>query len=252
MVTQKIIPCLDIQNNKVVKGTHFENLLLAGTPLALAKRYQDEGADELAILNITADPKNKQNFKKLIHEISLEVDLPLIVGGCINSLQEAQELINLGASKISINSAAVKTPFLINELVQNLGSSKVIVAIDTRFEHDSWWVYTQGGKVRTQIKVLTWIKEVAQRGAGEILLTSIDHDGARKGYPIDLFKAVTEQISIPVIASGGAGSITHFIELFANTRTSAALAASIFHYQQVSIKKLKHTLKHITNANRAN
>ncbi len=241
MLKRRIIPCLDIQDGRTVKGINFVDIQDAGDPIELAKSYVKQGADELVFLDITATIENRATLIELVRDIGKVINIPFTVGGGINSLEDAAKLITAGADKISINSSAVKNPNLIKEVVDKFGSQCVVVAIDTKFIDDEWIVYVHGGRTITELKTLDWVKQVEALGAGEILLTSMNNDGTKNGFAIDITNEVSESIKIPVIASGGAGSKEHFLDLF-RTNISAGLAASIFHYGEIPIPELKEFL----------
>lgn len=243
MLKKRIIPCLDIQNGQVVKGVNFENIKQAGDPIALAKRYVAEGADELVFLDITATIENRKTLVDLVRAIAREINIPFTVGGGINSVEQARELIRAGADKVSINSAAIRRVELLSELAQEFGNQCVVLAIDTKQEDGVWWVYSKGGREKTDKQTLDWVQEGVRSGAGEILLTSMNHDGTKGGFALELTSQVADIIDVPVIASGGAGAIEHFEDVFTQTRATGALAASIFHYGQVPIVALKQALK---------
>ncbi|MGL4598020.1 MAG: imidazole glycerol phosphate synthase subunit HisF [Bacteroidia bacterium] len=243
MLKKRIIPCLDIQNGRAVKGVNFLNIRDAGDPVELAKRYVDEGADELVFLDITATLENRKTLTALVTKIASVINIPFTVGGGINTLNDARALILAGADKISINSSAVKNPALIGEISAEFGNQCVVVAIDAKRVDQDWLVFVHGGKTPTGLEVAAWAKRVEELGAGEILLTSMNNDGTKNGFAIELTDAVCRAVNIPVIASGGAGTKTHFSEVFAQTAASAALAASIFHFSEISIPELKTYLK---------
>lgn len=243
MLKKRIIPCLDIKNGRTVKGINFLDIKDAGCPIELAKRYVQEGADELVFLDISATLEKNKILAPLVEQIAHEINIPFTVGGGINTLEEAKRMIAAGADKISVNSAAVYQPQLITELAKELGSQCVVVAIDTKDIEGIPTVFVKGGTVPTDKKTIDWSKEVAQLGAGEILLTSMKSDGTKQGFDIDTLRMVVEAVNIPVIASGGAGTMQHFATLFEQTKVSAALAASIFHFQEISISSLKQYLK---------
>lgn len=242
MLTKRIIPCLDIKDGRTVKGTNFLQLRDAGDPVELAVRYCKEGADELIFLDITATIEKRKTLAKLVREIATHINIPFTVGGGINTLEDVGLLLENGADKISINTSAVKTPQLINDLANNFGSQCVVVAIDTNFIDDKWRVVTHGGRTPTDIKTIDWAAEAAQRGAGEILLTSMQNDGTKNGFALNITKEISRGINIPVIASGGAGSMQHFEDVFLQAHADAALAASIFHFKEISIPVLKNYL----------
>ncbi len=248
MLKKRIIPCLDIKEGRTVKGINFEGIKDAGDPIALAKKYVSEGADELVFLDITATLEKRKTLALLVEKIAKEINIPFTVGGGINSLEDAKTVINAGADKVSINTSAVNKPKLITEIANQFGSQSVVVAIDTKYENTDWWVYSHGGKIRTALKALDWAKEVENLGAGEILLTSMNNDGTKNGFALDITEPISNLVNIPVIASGGAGSPQDFVDVFEKTKVSAALAASIFHYAEISIPELKKFLS-INNIN---
>ena len=245
MLKKRIIPCLDIKDGRTVKGTNFVNIVDAGDPVELAKRYSDEGADELVFLDITATIENRATLTKLVLQISQEINIPFTVGGGINSVEDVQQILKAGADKVSINSAAVKNPELIRQLANQFGSQCIVLAIDTKWdrEENKYKVYTGGGRYETTLEAVSWALQGEQLGAGEILLTSMDHDGTGDGFAIDLLQAMISKLSIPIIASGGAGKEVHFQELFDTTDASAGLAAGIFHRNEIEIQQLKSFLK---------
>lgn len=234
---------MDIQDGEVVKGINFVDIQRAGDPIALAQRYVVEGADELVFLDITATIENRKTLISLVNKIASEINIPFTVGGGISTREQAVDLVRAGADKVSVNSAAIKRPELVREIAEVLGSQCAVVAIDTKYENGEWWVYSAGGRIKTELKTVDWARQVAALGAGEILLTSMNNDGTKAGFAIDITTEVAKQVNIPVIASGGAGSIEHFEEVFTQTKATGALAASIFHYGEVSIPKLKQALK---------
>ena len=243
MLKKRIIPCLDIKDNRTVKGINFENIIDAGDPIELAKRYVIEGADELVFLDITATQEKRKTLTELVRKIAAEINIPFTVGGGINSLEDAKAIIDSGADKISVNSAAILNPELITEISKQYGNQCVVVAIDTKFVEDEWMVFRSGGKIPTGLKAVEWAKKVANLGAGEILLTSMNNDGTKAGFACDITKQISEAVSIPVIASGGAGKMAHFAEVFQTTKATGALAASVFHFGQIPIPELKNYLK---------
>ena len=240
---KRIIPCLDIKNGQTVKGVNFVAIRNAGDPVALAKRYVEAGADELVFLDITATVEGRKAFARLVGEIAYEINIPFTVGGGVSSVEDASALVNAGADKVSINSAAVKRPKLIYEMAQEFGSQFVVVAIDAGLVSGEWKVFVKGGREATRIDVYEWAKEVEKLGAGEILLTSMAHDGTKSGFAIDLTNKISENLNIPVIASGGAGTAGHFKEVFEKTKATGALAASVFHFGEIAIPELKKFLK---------
>ncbi len=243
MLKKRIIPCLDVKDGRTVKGVNFVDIRDAGDAVELAQRYVDEGADELVFLDITATIEKRKTLTQLVEKIARKINIPFTVGGGINSLEDAKAIISAGADKVSINSAAVKHPELITEIAEQFGSQCVVLAIDAKYENNEWKVYINSGKTPTPLLALNWAKEGEQRGAGEILLTSMNHDGTKKGFAIDITRQVSEAVNIPVIASGGAGTMEHFAEVFLQTKASAALAAGIFHYGEISIPELKAYLQ---------
>jgi imidazole glycerol-phosphate synthase subunit HisF len=243
MLKKRIIPCLDIRDGRTVKGINFIDIRDAGDPVELAKRYVQEGADELVFLDITATHENRKTLSVLVEKISREINIPFTVGGGINSLADVSVIIKAGADKVSINSSAVKRPELITEIAEQFGSQCVVVAIDTKFVDNEWIVYVHGGRIPTLLRTMDWVKQVEYAGAGEILLTSMNNDGMKTGFALDITNAVSQAVNIPVIASGGAGTKKHFKEVFLQTKASAALAASIFHFGEIPIPELKNYLK---------
>ncbi|WP_294292051.1 imidazole glycerol phosphate synthase subunit HisF [uncultured Chryseobacterium sp.] len=243
MLKKRIIPCLDIKNGTTVKGINFEGLRNAGDPIELAKRYEQEGADELVFLDITATIEERKTFAELVQDIAREISIPFTVGGGISTVEDVRKLLQAGADKISINSSAVKNPSLISDLAEEFGSQCVVVAIDTKLVAGSDYVYIKGGREKTDLKTLDWTKKAEASGAGEILLTSMDGDGTKNGFDLRITKLISENVNIPVIASGGAGKTEDFEEVFRLTKATAALAASIFHFGEVKIQDLKNNLK---------
>jgi cyclase len=244
MLTKRIIPCLDIQNGRTVKGTNFLDLRDAGDPVELGARYALEGADELVFLDITATNEKRKTLSELARRIAHHINIPFTVGGGISSVEDVSVLLENGADKISVNTAAFKNPALITDLAQSFGSQCVVLAIDAKKEADGeYYVYLNGGRVPTQIRCLDWAKQGVDRGAGEILLTSMDHDGTKAGFAVTLTRLLAETLAVPVIASGGGGNKAHFSEIFKNGKADAALAASIFHFREIPIQTLKIFLK---------
>jgi cyclase len=243
MLTKRIIPCLDIQNGRTVKGVHFENLKDAGDPVELAIRYCNEGADELVFLDITATNEKRKILTELVNRIAKNINIPFTVGGGVSSIEDVSILLNSGADKVAVNSAALKEPNLIKELAHQFGSQCVVLGMDVKFEDNDYHVYLNGGRTKTDRLAIEWAKQAADLGAGEILLTSMDRDGTEEGYAIDIIKQVSAAVNIPVIASGGAGSKQHFAEVFKLGKADAALAASVFHYKEIEIQDLKLFLK---------
>lgn len=241
---KRIIPCLDVKDGQTVKGINFENLKYAGDVIELAKKYSDSGADELVFLDITATNEKRKTVVELVNRVSKNIFIPFTVGGGISEIDDFREILKAGADKISINSAAVKNPNLISDAAEYFGSQCVVVAIDAKRCDGDFYVFINAGKKNTGIKLLDWAKNVEEKGAGEILLTSMDFDGTQKGFDIEMLNLVSSAVNIPVIASGGAGPFSsHFVEVFEKTKVDAALAASIFHYDTLPIEKLKSELK---------
>jgi cyclase len=244
MLSKRIVPCLDIKDGRTVKGINFLGLRDAGNPVELARKYAEIGADELVFLDITATHEKRKTLIPLVKRVAKEVNIPFTVGGGVGSLDDAKTLLKAGADKVAINSAAIKNPEIINEIANALGNQCVVVAIDAKKMEDGIWkVFIQGGRQETDKELFSWAKEVVLRGAGEILFTSMDHDGTKAGFAIEALKKLNELVDVPIIASGGAGSIQHFIDIFEQADVSAALAASIFHFEEVEIKTLKNELR---------
>ena len=243
-LTKRIIPCLDVTAGRVVKGVNFVDLQDIGNPVEIAKAYSDAGADELVFLDITATVEERKTMVDVVRETAAEVFIPLTVGGGIQSVADMQELLRAGADKVSLNSAALKRPALIQEGALKFGNQCIVVAIDAKYDEatHSWHVYSQGGRVDTGLDVIEWAKRAVDLGAGEILLTSMDGDGTKDGYDLALTKAVADAVNVPVIASGGCGSVQHMVDVFKQTQASAALAASIFHYGELEVGAIKHAL----------
>ncbi len=243
MLSKRIIPCLDIKDGRTVKGTNFVNLRDAGDPVELAALYAKEGADELVFLDITATVEKRKTLSELVNRVAHQINIPFTVGGGIGSVEDVNVLLKNGADKISVNTAAFKRPQLISELAKEFGSQCVVLAIDVRKEEDDeWYVYLKGGRTATGVRCLDWAKQGVDLGAGEILLTSMDHDGTKKGFALDITRTLSTQLSVPVIASGGGGTMEHFLEVFNEAHADAALAASIFHFKEITIPELKHFL----------
>lgn len=242
MLKKRIIPCLDIKNGRTVKGINFENIKDAGNPLELAELYAEQKADELVFLDITATVEERKTFAKLVDEIAKKINIPFTVGGGISSVEDVKMLVNSGADKVSINSSAIRNPNLIYEIAKEFGTQCVVLAIDTNFVNNQWKVFSHGGRKETELFTFDWSKQGENLGAGEILLTSMVHDGTKSGFSIDILKKLTQIVSIPVIASGGAGKKEHFKEVFQQTKATAALAASIFHFGEIPIPELKKYL----------
>lgn len=246
MLTKRIIPCLDIQNGRTVKGVNFEHLRDAGDPVELAHHYALSGADELVFLDITATNEKRKTLAELVRRVAKEINIPFTVGGGISSAEDVSVLLDNGADKISINTAGFKDPGLIDTLARRFGSQCVVMAIDVRYENvkgkNDWFVHLNGGKVATETTALDWAKEATNRGAGEILLTSMNNDGTKSGFALEITAKISAAVNVPVIASGGAGSMEHFFEVFEKGKADAALAASIFHFKEIDIPDLKRFL----------
>lgn len=243
MLKKRIIPCLDIKNGRTVKGVNFVNIRDAGDPIALGALYAAQGADELVFLDITATTEGRKTFKDLVRDIARHLDIPFTVGGGISHIDDVSPLLYAGADKVSINSSAVKRPALIDELALEFGSQCIVVAIDARKMNGQWIVHTHGGAKPAGKELFAWAKEAEQRGAGELLFTSMDHDGTKQGFAVEALQQLSREVSIPVIASGGAGTMEHFRDAFTSGRADAALAASIFHFNEIAIPDLKNYLK---------
>ncbi|MEO0897323.1 MAG: imidazole glycerol phosphate synthase subunit HisF [Bacteroidota bacterium] len=243
MLTKRIIPCLDIKDGRTVKGVNFVGLRDAGDPVELARRYAEEGADELCFLDITATVENRDTLAELVKNVAKEINIPFTVGGGIRTKEDVSRLLKAGADKISVNSAAVKRPELVQELAREFGSQCVVVAIDVKEEDGDWYVFVHGGRTKTEWKAMDWARKVYELGAGEILLTSMNSDGTQEGFSLDITKQISEGLPIPVIASGGAGNMDHFKEVFEGGKADAALAASVFHFGTIPIPDLKSYLK---------
>ena len=246
MLTKRIIPCLDIKNGRTVKGVNFVNLIDAGDPVALAKQYAEVGADELVFLDISATLEGRKTMLEMVLKVAAQVNIPFTVGGGISTVEDVDALLHCGADKVSINSSAIKRPVLINELSQKFGSQCVVVAIDAKQINGKWVVHLAGGTIPTELELFDWAKEVEQRGAGEILFTSMDNDGTKEGFANEALAKLSALVNIPIIASGGAGSVQHFIDTFIKGKSDAALAASVFHFGEIPIPTLKQELKNNT------
>lgn len=243
MLAKRIIPCLDIKNGRTVKGVNFVNLIDAGDPVVLAKQYAEKGADELVFLDISATLEGRKTTLEMVLKVAEQVNIPFTVGGGISSIEDVDLLLKSGADKISINSSAIKRPELINELSDKFGSQCVVVAIDAKQIDGQWKVHLAGGSIPTKLDLFEWAKEVENRGAGEILFTSMDHDGTKDGFANWALSKLSTTLNIPIIASGGAGTIQHFVDTFQIGKSDAALAASVFHFGEIEIKDLKNALK---------
>lgn len=242
-LAKRIVPCLDVKDGQTVKGTHFMNLRQAGDPVELGKAYSDAGADELVFLDITATVEGRKTFADMVTRVAKEINIPFTVGGGINSIDDVDRLLSAGADKISVNSAAIRNPQLIDDIAAKFGSQVCVCAIDARNDADGWHCYVKGGRERTELRLLDWAREVADRGAGEILFTSMDHDGVKQGFACEALAEIAEAVAIPVIASGGAGTMEHFYDAFTKGKADAALAASVFHFGEIEIPELKKYLR---------
>ena len=242
-LAKRIIPCLDVKNGETVKGTNFINLRSAGDPVELGKAYSDAGADELVFLDITASFEERKTFTQMVERVAREINIPFTVGGGVNELADVERLLNAGADKVSINSAALRNPSLIDEIAGKFGSQVCVCAIDARNDADGWQCYVKGGRERTERRLMDWAREVCDRGAGEILFTSMDHDGVKEGFANEALAEMASLVSIPIIASGGAGKMEHFRDAFIKGKANAALAASVFHFGEIGIARLKEYLR---------
>lgn len=244
MLAKRIVPCLDVKDGQTVKGVHFENLRMAGDPVEMGELYSQQGADELVYLDITASHEGRRTFTDLVRRVASRINIPFTVGGGIHDLSDIDRLLGAGADKVSVNSAALRCPQLINDIAQHFGSQMCVVAIDARLEADGRWrCYVNGGRLPTERELLPWAMEAQERGAGEILFTSMNHDGVKQGYANEALALLAEQLSIPVIASGGAGEMVHFRDAFMVGKADAALAASVFHFGEIGIPDLKRYLR---------
>ena len=243
MVKKRIIPCLDVKDGRVVKGINFLNLIDAGDPVEQAKHYSDNGADEICFLDISASLENRDTMVNVVQKTANEVFIPLTVGGGISSIENIQALLKAGADKVSINSAAIRNPYIIKEASEYFGNQCIVVAVDAKKHNNDWFVYSHGGTKKTDLYALSWIEETQKLGAGEILLTSMDKDGTKSGFDNNLLSKVSEFLKIPLIASGGVGSLEHFYDGVAKGKADALLAASVFHFNEISIKEVKKYLK---------
>ena len=244
MLAKRIIPCLDIKDGQTVKGVRFLDIKNVGDPVELGAMYAEQGADELVFLDITASHEKRKLLIDVVRRIARNINIPFTVGGGINELSDAEALLNAGADKISVNSAAVKNPKLINAMASNFGSQFVVLAIDAKYINNEWTVFLNGGRVPTEKRLFEWAKEGQERGCGEILYTSMDHDGVKQGFACETLAKLSDELSIPVIASGGAGKMEHFAEVFTKGKADAGLAASIFHFREIDIPDLKKYLHH--------
>lgn len=243
MLAKRIIPCLDVKDGKTVKGINFVNFRDAGDPVELGVQYSEQGADELVFLDITASYEERKTFTELVKRIAANINIPFTIGGGINELSDVDRLLNAGADKISVNSTAIRNPKIIEDIAKNFGSQVCVCAIDANFEDDIWSCYTSGGRNKTDKELFSWAKEAENLGAGEILFTSMNHDGVKAGYANEALRCLSESLNIPIIASGGAGTMEHFRDVFVEGKADAALAASVFHFGEIKIKDLKEYLK---------
>ncbi len=243
MLAKRIIPCLDIKDGKTVKGINFLNITDVGDPVELGTQYAKMGADELVFLDITATNEKRKTLSELVTRIAKHINIPFTVGGGISSVEDVSVLLACGADKISVNTSAVRNPKLISDLANQFGSQCVVLAIDTKFINGDWYVFLNGGRIPTDLLTVEWAKKAVSLGAGEILLTSMNNDGTKDGFALDITRRVSEAVNVPVIASGGAGTMDHFVDVFEKGKADAALAASIFHYNEIGISELKNFLK---------
>ncbi len=243
MLTKRIVPCLDIKNGRTVKGVNFVDLRDAGDPVELAEAYAREGADELVFLDIAATEENRGTLAQLVRRVAERLDIPFTVGGGISSVADVDTLLHNGADKVSVNSAAVRNPELIDTLAKKFGSQCIVVALDAKKVGDTWKIHLVGGKVPTEVELFSWAEEVVSRGAGELLFTSMDHDGTKKGFANEALAELGRRVNVPIIASGGAGTREHFRDAFTEGKADAALAASVFHFKEIPIPELKAFLK---------
>lgn len=243
MLAKRIIPCLDVKDGKTVKGVNFVNFRDAGDPVELGAKYSEDGADELVFLDITASHEGRKTFVDMVKRVAANISIPFTVGGGINELSDVERLLNAGADKVSVNSAAIRNPQLINDIARNFGSQVCVAAIDAKYDDGVWTCYLNGGRIPTERSLFEWAKEAQNRGAGEILFTSMSHDGVKTGYPNDALATLADTLTIPVIASGGAGTNEHFKDAFLIGKADAALAASVFHFGEIKIPELKEYLR---------
>jgi cyclase len=243
MIKKRIIPCLDIKDGRTVKGVNFEGLRDAGDPVDLAKYYSENGADELVFLDITATIENRKTMAEMVKKIATEINIPFTVGGGISSVEDAERLLKAGADKISINSSAVKNPQLISDLSDKFGNQCIVLAVDAKQIDNEWIVFLNGGKLKTELNLFDWVKTAVELGAGEILFTSMDHDGTKAGFAIEALEKLATLVNVPIIASGGCGKKEHFLEVFKSNSIDAALAASVFHFGEIEIRELKNYLQ---------
>lgn len=243
MLAKRIIPCLDVKNGQTVKGTNFVNLRQAGDPVELGRTYSEQGADELVFLDITASHEGRKTFADMVERVAAEISIPFTVGGGISELKDVERMLSAGADKVSINSAAIRRPELIDEIASHFGSQVCVVAIDARLDPQGWTCYLNGGRIPTERGLFDWAREANDRGAGEILFTSMNHDGVKTGFANEALRRLSDELTIPIIASGGAGAMEHFRDTFIDGHSDAALAASVFHFGEIGIPELKQYLK---------
>lgn len=243
MLAKRIIPCLDVKNGQTVKGTNFVNLRQAGDPVELGRTYSEQGADELVFLDITASHEGRKTFADMVERVAAEISIPFTVGGGISELKDVERMLSAGADKVSINSAAIRRPELIDEIASHFGSQVCVVAIDARLDPQGWTCYLNGGRIPTERGLFDWAREANDRGAGEILFTSMNHDGVKTGFANETLRRLSDELTIPIIASGGAGAMEHFRDTFIDGHSDAALAASVFHFGEIGIPELKQYLK---------
>ncbi len=242
MLAKRIIPCLDVRNGQTVKGINFVNIQEVGDPVEMGAAYAEQGADELVFLDITATHEGRKTFAELVKRVAQNLNIPFTVGGGISELRDIEILLAAGADKVSLNSAALRNPDLINQMASNFGSQFVVIAIDAKEENGKWTAYINGGRIATDKELFSWASEAEDRGAGEILFTSMNHDGTKNGFACEALARLSDDLNIPVIASGGAGNMEHFAEVFTKGKADAGLAASIFHYNEITIRQLKQFL----------
>jgi imidazole glycerol-phosphate synthase subunit HisF len=242
MLTKRIIPCLDVKDGRTVKGTQFVNLRDAGDSVELASRYSDEGADELVLLDISASQEGRKTFHKVVQDVAKAIQIPFTVGGGVSTVEDVMRVLDAGADKVSLNTAIVTNPYLLDAAAEKVGSQSIVAAIDAKRHEDSWLVYVKGGTVPTRLDAIWWAKEAVDRGAGELLVTSMDRDGTKEGYDIELLDTISRTVTVPVIASGGAGELVHLKEAIVDGKADAVLAASIFHFKEITLADIKQYL----------
>ncbi len=242
MLTKRIIPCLDVKDGRTVKGTQFVNLRDAGDSVELASRYSDEGADELVLLDISASQEGRKTFHKVVEDVAKAIQIPFTVGGGVSTVEDVMRVLDAGADKVSLNTAIVTNPYLLDAAAAKVGSQSIVAAIDAKRHEDSWLVYVKGGTVPTHLDAIWWAKEAVDRGAGELLVTSMDRDGTKEGYDIELLNTISRTVTVPVIASGGAGELVHLKDAIVDGKADAVLAASIFHFKEITLADIKQYL----------